>query len=717
MAVSLAILWHMHQPQYRLGDERVCFQPWVRLHGVRAYYDMIRVLDEFPGVRVTINLVPVLLDQIQAYERGASDAFREAALTPAEDLDEAQRRFLVRHFFCAQEERLIRPLPRYAELLDRKRAAVRRLGEEDAWREFAVADLRDLQALLDLAWFGFKAEEEFPEIRELRRKQRGYTASDVKALHRVEDTILARLTPLYRDALARGQIEISASPYAHPILPLLIDTRSALEAMPEASLPARLMAGEDARRQIADGLERVAAAVGAVPRGLWPSEGSVSDSAVALMARCRVAWAASDADVLRASDRSEEADPYRPWRLMGEGGEVDLVFRDHDLSDRIGFTYARSEPREAVADLLAEVRRRAPEDDALVLLALDGENPWEHYPDGGAGFLRSLYAALESEGPVAARTVAEAIAACPRRGALRRLRAGSWINADLGVWIGGPERNRAWTLLGRVLGAVAGQRSDPRREEAARRTSWEFLRAAEGSDWFWWLDGQYDSLFREDFDRLFRAHLRASCTALQIPPPESLDWSVLSPEHRTSARPPAGPAPIVEVVVDGYESTYFEWCAAQPLDWAGHGPEAAMRRAQRPIESLRFGFSPRGDFCLRLDPGRRAGPGILAALVVELRFTGTDRDAREITIILDETGDLREATPPSVRARARKIFEMAVPAGAAGLQPGRSVTLSVRVRIGGMVHELREIELMRGDAGAPGPGEGRPDGAARREEA
>jgi len=711
MAVSLAILWHMHQPLYRLGEERVCFQPWVRLHGVRAYYDMIRVLEEFPGVRVTINLVPVLLDQIQAYERGASDAFREAALTPAEDLDEAQRRFLVRHFFCAQEERLIRPLPRYAELFDRRRAAIRRLGEEDAWREFAVADLRDLQALLDLAWFGFKAEEEFPEIRELRRKQRGYTLSDIRTLHRVEDAILARLGPLYRGAVARGQVEISASPYAHPILPLLIDTKSALEAMPETTLPARLLAGEDARRQIADGLERVGAAVGATPRGLWPSEGSVSDAAIALMGRCGVAWAASDADVLRASECSEEADPYRPWRLAGEGGEVDLVFRDHDLSDRIGFTYARSDPREAVGDLLAEVRRRAPAD-ALVLLALDGENPWEHYPDGGAGFLRSLYAALESEGPVTARTVAEAIAACPRRGALRRLRAGSWINADLGVWIGGPERNRAWTLLGRVLSVIAGPLRDPRLEEAARRTAWESLRAAEGSDWFWWLDGQYDSLFREDFDRLFRAHLRASCTELGVPPLESLDWSILSPEHRTAARPPAGPAPIVEVIVDGYESAYFEWCAAPPLDWAGHGPDAAMRRAQRPIESLRFGFSPGGEFCLRLDPGRRAGPGILAGLVVELRFARDDGEAREMTIHLDERGDLRQATPPSVRARARKIFEMAVPAGDAGLQPGRSVSLFVRVRIGGAVHELREVELSRTDAaGAPRTGEARPDGA------
>jgi len=694
----------MHQPLYRLGGERVCFQPWVRLHGVRAYYDMVRVLEEFPGVRVTINLVPVLLDQIRAYGRGATDAFREAALLPAEDLDEAQRRFLVRHFFSAQEERLIRPMPRYAELLDRRDAARRRLGEENAWRDFAVADLRDLQALFDLAWFGFKAEEEFPEIRDLRRKLRGYTADDIATLHRIEDAILGRLVPLYRDAAARGQVEISVSPYAHPILPLLIDSDSALESLPGLPLPARFHESDDARRQIAEGIERVAAEIGAAPRGLWPSEGSVSDAAVALMGRCGVGWAASDADVLRASPRDDEADPYRPWRLPGEGGKVDLVFRDHDLSDRIGFTYARSEPHQAVAELLAEVRRRA-QPEAMVLVALDGENPWEHYPGGGAAFLRSLYAALEVGGPVVARTVSEAIAACPRRGALRGLRAGSWINADLGVWIGGPEKNRAWNLLGQVRSRIDAPLRDPRRESAGRQAAWESLRAAEGSDWFWWLDGQYDNLYREDFDRLFRSHLREACEALRIPPPETLDWPVLSPEHRATAPPPTGPAPILDVVVDGYESNYYEWCAAPAHDWSGLSPDAAMRRAQRPIESLRYGFSPRGDFCLRLDPGRRAGPGALAGLGVDLRFVREAAGAREMTVTLDAQGDLLAADPPSVRARARKIFEMAVPARDAGLLPGRSIVLFVRVRVAGVTHELREIELWRTEAAGERPPE------------
>jgi alpha-amylase/alpha-mannosidase (GH57 family) len=691
MAVSLVLLWHMHQPLYRLAGERVCFQPWVRLHGVRAYYDMVRLLEEFPGVKVTFNLVPVLLDQIRSYEGGASDAFREAACIPAEDLDDARRRFLVRHFFSAQEERLIRPLPRYAELLALCASARARHGEAEAWRDFTVADLRDLQALLDLAWLGFKAEEEFPEIRELRGKGRGYTQADIAALHRIEDTILRRLVPLYRQAAARGQAEISASPYAHPILPLLIDSDCAREATPEAALPPRFQAAEDARRQIAEAIERIGSELGAAPRGLWPSEGSVSDAAVALMERCGVGWAASDAEVLRASRRDGDDDPYRPWRRSGEGGTVDLVFRDHDLSDRIGFTYARSDPKEAAAEILAEARRRAP-DDGLVLVALDGENPWEHYPGGGAAFLRSLYGALEDGGPVVSRTVSEAIAACPRRGTLRGLRAGSWIHADLGVWIGGPEKNRAWGLLGEVRRCLAGSLDDPHRQDAGRDSAWRSLRAAEGSDWFWWLDGQFDSRYREDFDRLLRSHLREACEALRVPPPEALGRPILVGRSVPASRP-AGPAPRVEVVVDGYESSYYEWCAARALEPGGAGEEAAMRRARLPIESLRWGVAPGGEFCLRLDPDRRAGPGVLAGLAVELRFASAESGAREVSVSLDERGDVIDAKPASVRARARKILEMTVPAADAGLVPGRPATLSVRVRVAGVVCDLGSIDL------------------------
>jgi alpha-amylase/alpha-mannosidase (GH57 family) len=714
----------MHQPQYRLEGEIVCMQPWVRLHASRSYYDMVRVLAEFPDVRVTFNLVPTLLDQIAAYNAGQSDLFRETARLPADALDEGQRRFLVEHFFSAQEERLVRPLPRYAELLDLRREARRRRGEDAAWRDFGPEDLRDLQALFDLAWFGFKAIEDYPEIAALRQRGRGFTPDDVAAIHRVQDDILSRLPGLYREAAARGQAEISASPYAHPILPLVIDSASAREAMPGVALPPRYRAPADARAQISEGLEAVGGAMGRTPAGMWPSEGSVSAAAAGLMSDCGVRWAASDADVLGAAERDGDTDISCPWHLESGAGRLDLVFRDHDLSDRIGFTYAKVEPRTAAAEILAEATARAAgRVGALCLVALDGENPWEHYPDAGAAFLRALYGGLSigvganadgaagaggtagaTAGPVA-RTVSEAIALCPRRGTIKRMRPGSWINADFGIWIGGPEKNRAWTLLGEARERMAAPLLDPGTPAAARAAAWRSLRAAEGSDWFWWLDGQFESLYRDDFDRLFRTHLRHACEALGVVPPEGLSWPIAAAAPRRGGRRAAAPAAaVIEPVIDGYETGYFEWYGAARLDGSVLVPASTMQRAERPIECLRYGVTPGGDLVVRIDPGRGAGPAVLRGARVDLLFVRPGTGTLEATAIFDDHGDLAPGSTAGLRARARKVIEIAYPADAAGLVPGGAVILFVRLHIAGEALTLKEVEVRRAGPFPPAAG-------------
>ena len=210
--VALAFLWHLHQPLYRLRGERVCFMPWVRLHAIRSYYDMVRVLEEFPEVRVTFNLTATLIEQIRAYEGGASDLFWETSAVPAGDLDEARRVFIFDHFFAAQERHMIADLPRYADLLERRNRARRLRGPAEAWKEFTTADYTDLLALLDLSWFGFKAREDFPELRALRERGLSYTRQNIADILAIEKEILRRILPLYSGAAARGQAEISRSP-------------------------------------------------------------------------------------------------------------------------------------------------------------------------------------------------------------------------------------------------------------------------------------------------------------------------------------------------------------------------------------------------------------------------------------------------------------------------------------------------------------------------
>jgi alpha-amylase/alpha-mannosidase (GH57 family) len=689
----------MHQPQYRLPGERVALQPWVRLHAARAYYDMVSVLEEFPGVRVTFNLVATLLEQIDAYRAGGSDLFRETARRPVDDLDDTGRRFLVDNFFAAQETRMIRPLPRFAELHEKRREARRRRGEENAWRDFRPEDLRDLQVLFDLAWFGFKAREDFPEIEALRRQGRGFTAKDVASIHRVQDDILAKLPGLYRAAAARGQAEITASPYAHPILPLLCDSEAAKAALPDAPLPHRFRSPGDAQRQVADGIDAVEAAIGVRPRGVWPSEGSISAASIEILEGCGVAWAASDVDVLEASERDGEADPTIPWRLEGPGGGVDLVFRDHDLSDRIGFTYARVDPGAAAVEIVEEARARAGGGaGSLRLVALDGENPWEHYAEAGAPFLRALYAAVQSAPGIAARTVSEAIAGDAPRGRVRRLRPGSWINADFGIWIGGPEKNRAWDLLGETRARLSGPLGDPGRDASERAAAWRSLRAAEGSDWFWWLDGQFESLYRDDFDRLFRAHLESACRALAVTPPDALAWPLASTE-RGAAGLKVVIAP-VEPVVDGFENHYLEWYGARPIEWTALAAGSTMQRAKRPIEALRFGVTRAGDLAIRIDPGRAAATDAFRDLVVELRAVPPAGDPIETRIALDAQGDCAAEAPAGVRAKARKICELLLPAESLGLVAGGAVILFLRLTLAGESVSFRGIELQRD--GAPG---------------
>jgi alpha-amylase/alpha-mannosidase (GH57 family) len=688
----------------------VCFLPWVRLHAIRSYYDMVRVLEEFPEVKVTVNIVPSLVEQLVAYAEGASDYFWETGALPAEDLDEAQRVFLFDHFFSSQQEHMIRELPRYADLLERRERARRLRGPAEAWKEFSASEYRDVQTLFDLSWFGFKAREDFPELRALSARGLAYTQDNIRQIHAVEKEILRRILPLYRDAAARGQIEISTSPYAHPILPLLIDTECAREAMPQAPLPARFQTPEDARAQVEEALIMVDKTLGVRPRGMWPSEGSVSQEAARLMAACGIAWTASDDQVLAASDLLDPADATIPWTLADSTPEIALVFRDHDLSDRIGFTYSRMGAEAAVSDLLSSALARTQGKEhsgGLVLVALDGENPWEHYPKAGARFLRALYRAVTRHPALACVSVGEAVAAAPRKGRIRHLRAGSWIHADFGTWIGGPEKNRAWSVLGLVRSDLSGSLADPAVPTDAKRAAWSSLRAAEGSDWFWWLDGQNSSLYRTQFDQVFRGHLRQACEALGRAVPDFLDWPIPSPERRAEEGL-AEPSAWLSAVIDGYEGSYFEWQGAVRLAWNDLCAPSTMQRAACLVDSLRFGFSQAGEFLLRLDADATAGTAAFAGLGLELSFRVGER-VQHVCVDLDERGDLKRAglckasgpgpgagadgRPTSARAAARKIFELAAPTAELGLAPGQRAGLVVRLRTAAVSLPLREIGL------------------------
>src|SRR5512138_2350587 len=465
--VRLALLWHMHQPPYRDAETGEYLLPWVRLHATRAYNDMAWILERHPKVRCTVNFTPILLEQLEDYARGAAhDRFQDLTRRPAEELAPEDRGAILRSFFMVDWETHVRPVPRYWDLLQKRG---REVGHADVARlaaTFSDAEITDLQALFNLAWMGFGALADDEGLRALLAKGRGYSREDVAYVLAAQRRILAEIVPRWRRLAERGQVELSSTPYYHPILPLLCDTDAARRALPGVQLPPRFAHPEDARWHVREAMASHARRFGKPPAGMWPAEGSVSPEALEVLASEGVRWAASDEGVLLRSippDAPRLRSLYRPWRVSAEGGgEVAMLFRDRSLSDVIGFTYAKVPAKDAVADFLSHVSaigeawaRDGQQGPATVGVFLDGENAWEHYPESGRDFLDRLYAALEASQLVETVTLSEATAGAAGP-AVPRIHSGSWIEASYRIWIGHGEDRRAWTALGRAHDAVSG---------------------------------------------------------------------------------------------------------------------------------------------------------------------------------------------------------------------------------------------------------------------
>jgi alpha-amylase/alpha-mannosidase (GH57 family) len=613
--IALAFLWHQHQPYYPddVGGENL--MPWVRLHGVKDYYGMALHLLEFPEMRCTINLVPSLLLQLLAYtERDASDRFLDVSRIPADGLSESDSLFLLDHFFMANHEHMIRPFPRYAELLHRR--ALGRNTAHEALRRFRPRDLRDLQVWFNLTWVHPLAIARDDCLRALRDKGRNYTEDDKQALLAKHRDILKQILPLHQKLAESGQVELTTTPYYHPILPLLLDKKLAREAMPDVKLP-RATQGypEDAEVHVRRAVEQHTRLFGKAPVGMWPAEGSVCQAMLPLLAKHGVRWIATDEEVLTASLHGEVRRDhkghvvhpeklYRPYKLREGAAELGIVFRDHALSDLIGFHYQRSEAKAAAEDFMGclhGISQVVPgEQPALVSVILDGENCWEHYPGGGVDFLRALYERCVRTANVRPVRIGEYLEKYPPREALPHLFAGSWIGHNFAIWIGHEEDNTAWDALHRTreyllkqtdaafsreppasAGALAG---GSRLNESLQR-AWDELYIAEGSDWFWWYGDDHSSAQDALFDYLFRKHLRNVYLLLGDAPPSDLEQPIKRRAQRARHTLPRG---FLEVKIDG-RYTFFEWVGAGRYACQNERGTMAMA-TQGPLRELFFGF-------------------------------------------------------------------------------------------------------------------------------
>ena len=607
--VRVALLWHMHQPPYRDPSTGRPILPWVRLHALKDYLGMVKLLEETPEVRATFNLVPSLLDQIEACVRGeAVDGHQELSTKPAADLDEGERVAALR-VLCLAHPNLISAIPRFAEIVERRGPRTDEASLREAAGRLSVDELRDLQLVAKLAWFDRGWLSSDPVVKGLLAKGRAFDEQDKLRLAERERALLEQVIPAYRAAAERGQVEISTSPYYHPILPLLCDTRAHHEAHPGAPLPRRYCHPEDAADQIRRALDRHESLFGRRPAGVWPSEGSVSEAAVLEMARAGVRWTASDESVLeRSVDRPLHRDSrgtayplelvYRPWVRRTSAGDIALMFRDRALSDLIGFSYAGVDPAHAAADLLDRLRRIGErwrhagiEGEPLVGVMLDGENAWENFRDGGRVFLGEVYRGIQADPGLTAVTMSEGLAASSPR-ELPRVFAGSWIHADFSVWIGHADDRRAWDLLNDARDALQAAEEGGRDRLEGRDKDWsdalergkESFRSACASDWCWWYGDDRSSENDLEFDRLFRRHLQAVYAAVGQPAPAALENTLIT-TRQVGVRQ-SRPTGAVRPVLDGEVTAPEEWVAA-----GVHRPPltGAMHHGSQRVRALRFG--------------------------------------------------------------------------------------------------------------------------------
>jgi alpha-amylase/alpha-mannosidase (GH57 family) len=701
----VAILWHMHQPFYQDLATGEHILPWVRLHGIKDYWGMVALMREFPQVRATFNLVPSLLVQLEAFARDeAQDRHLALGLKPADALTDDERAFCVENFFHAHKPRMIDPFPRYAELFAKRGSSGKGLSSRALAAQYSTEEIRDLQVWHKLVWVDALYFERDERIRALVAKDRGYSEEDKALLRSVELELLRAVVPEYRDALRRGQIEVSTSPFYHPILPLLCDTDVYLRTHPQSRMPReRFQRPEDALEQLTRAVALHERLFERRPDGLWPSEGSVSDDMVPLVARAGFKWMATDEAILsrsvnRAFTRDgaghveQPEDLYRAYRVGASGLSVACGFRDHTISDLIGFSYASWPPDTAADDFMrrlveagARYRARTGEE-ATVFVILDGENAWEHFEGQGRPFLRALYARLTSQPEIRTVTMSEACATASE--SLISIFPGSWINADFYIWIGHPDDHRAWSQLAdarHLLDAPPAGIS----ETGLARAREEML-IAEGSDWFWWYGDDHSSDHDLAFDDLFRRHLRNVYRALDAPIPEELFvTNITTQPPSVEIRRPTG---LIQPVIDGEVTSYFEWVGAGSFEVSNvAGAMHQVSESSGRILSVEFGFDLDRLF-IRVDGGRAMRELLVGGLGLTIRFLKPAglrivmrRDGKSADVLLirrSAKGDWEIANCPGLASAIGRVAEIQVPFACLGAGPRDSVAFFVTLSEG-----------------------------------
>jgi alpha-amylase/alpha-mannosidase (GH57 family) len=690
---NVVFLWHMHQPYYVNPVTRMAMMPWVRLHAVKGYLDMISIIEDYPDIRVNFNLTPVLLLQIKELIDGEiTDLWFEWARKPAADLTEEEKLAILENFFKINWDNLVKPYPRYWDLLHKRGLTFYRDEVRRGLNYFTPQELLDLQVWFNLAWCGYTADKLYPELPKLRAKGRDFTEAEKNRVLDIHLEILRIVLERYAAAEARGQAELTTTPFFHPILPLIYDSAFAERCLPGRKFPERFHWPQDAAAQLTHAVEQHERLFGKKPRGLWPSEGSIAPELIPLMEKVGIQYFCTDEENLFHSIKRDPAfagkevdhlELFQGWRIHYGGAAVNAVFRERPLSDFIGFTAAKNDAQDAARHLLhhlTHISSLVPHETGLIPLILDGENAWETFRDGGEAFLRALYSGiLAAPDRIRSCTIEDYFARNPPKRSLTTLHTGSWICGNFDIWIGEDEENRGWDLLGHTRTFLqakidAGELADAEREKALQE-----IYAAEGSDWFWWYGPDFSTENDDLFDDLFRQHLKNVYAICGEPAPAVLEAPIT--RARTGSTVYRMPESIIEPEIDGALSSYFEWMGAgfyQP-----GSEQAAMYRSERLLDGIWFGFGAESLY-LRFDFLKWADASLKIVFYEPRGFL-----LKAGPFGADGAGGFTLTTPGGVELKRssiarRDIVEWEVPLLDLALKPGAPVAFQVRVLAGGI---------------------------------
>jgi len=554
--------------------------------------------------------------------------------------------------------------------------------------KFNTQMLRDLQVLSQLAWFDEDYLQNDRDIKALASKGRDYDLHDQALLGPKQTVAMRNALTVYKEFADRGQIELSASPYYHPILPLICDSNIAQTAHPYGPLPSQYSYPGDAEEQMRRSCLYFEEKFGRTPDGLWPPEGSVSDETFRLAARVGFRWTATDEGVLTRTLETDAnaSTTYRAYQWQQREFGIKVLFRDQRLSDLIGFVYARMDPAEAAGHFLQTVTNNSAPflergEDALVPIILDGENAWENYPENGRPFLRELYRQISEHPDIAAQTISEALVDLPTH-PLDHVFPGSWIGSNFDTWIGAKEDNRAWELLLRARKKYDEVLSSPKASsitEKDKKTAWEELLIAEGSDWCWWYGPEHWSANRAEFDQLYRDHLSNVYRMLHEDVPADLAKRILEDGHAAVSELPSG---MIQPTIDGKLSARKEWQNAgrHKIDT----PPGAMHSHRPLAQDLYYGTDGQNIF-LRLDLAERPTHG--TGFTVRFKIRNAANESVELEVSADAiqfSEPYLELPEGSVTAAIEDFCEMRISMTALHIRRGDPIFLRLIIHRDGL---------------------------------